>query len=193
MNKAAQRKQALDLRNRLPQAERKKCSEAICRHLYENGALRETQTIAAYYPLGSEVDLRPLLAEWETEGKRIALPISYADGLMVFHEAELARLEQGMYGIFQPPEQSRVITMEEIDAMLIPGAAFDGSGGRIGYGKGYYDRILQRFDGLTVGICFAAQRVERVCVEMHDVPMQYLADEEGIHSIKTGRIIKNER
>lgn len=184
MNKAAQRKRALALRNRLPQAEREKCSEAICKHLYANCTLREMQTIAAYYPLGSEADLRPLLAAWEAEGKRIALPISYADGHMVFREAELARLEQGMYGIFQPPKQSRVVLPTEIDAMLIPGAAFDGAGGRIGYGKGYYDRILQQFDGLTIGIGFAAQRVEQVFTQPHDVPMQYLADENGIHSIK---------
>lgn len=192
MNKAEQRKMALALRNHLPQAERERCSAAICAHLYANRALREAQTIAAYYPLGSEVDLRPLLAAWESEGKRIALPISYAGGIMVFHEAELARLEQGLYGIFQPPEQSREIAPSEIDAILIPGAAFDETGGRIGYGKGYYDRILHRFDGLTVGVCFSAQCTERICAEPHDVPMQYLADENGIHSIKR-EDNKNER
>ncbi len=141
--------------------------------------------IAAYYPLGSEVDLRPLLEQLEREGKRFVLPISYSNGVMVFHEAKLETLEQGMYGIFQPPEHSAVIVPEEIDGMLVPGVVFDSAGGRIGYGKGYYDRILQGYQGWTMGVCYAAQMTANVFSQPHDVPLQYLVDEVGIHKAIT--------
>lgn len=147
--------------------------------------LKQAKVVAAYYPLESEVDLRPLLEQLKQEGKRLALPISYDGGVMVFHEAKLETLEQGLYGIFQPPECSAVVAPEEIDGMLVPGVAFDPMGGRIGYGKGYYDRILQEYQGWTMGICYAAQMTNDVFSQPHDVPLQYLVDEIGIHKAIT--------
>lgn len=183
MNKQELRQQFLKCRNRLEPQERKAWSQQICAKMHAFEILKQAKTIAAYYPLGSEVDLRPLLELWEQEGKRLALPISYKDGKMVFHEARLAALQQGMYGIFQPPEHSVVVEPAEIECMVVPGAVFDDTGGRIGYGKGYYDRILQQYQGTTIGVCFAVQMTKYVPVEPHDVPLHYLVNEQGIHKI----------
>ncbi len=191
MNKQTLRRQFLTVRNQLDRASRAQWSQEICTVLHTFQPLQQAETVAAYYPLGSEVDLRPLLNLWEQEGKRIALPISYQNGKMVFHEAKLEELEQGMYGIFQPPPRSAVIMPKEIDCIITPGVAFDSAGGRIGYGKGYYDRILQQYAGLTVGACFAAQITDSVSAEPHDVPLQYLAHERGIYQV--GKDRTNER
>lgn len=183
MNKQELRRQFLDCRNRLKPQERADWARQICAMLYDFEILKRAKTIAAYYPLGSEVDLRSLLELWEQAGKRLALPISYKDGKMVFHEAQLATLAQGMYGIFQPPEHSAVVEPAEIDCVVVPGVAFDYAGGRIGYGKGYYDRILQQYQGITIGVCFAAQVTAHVPVEPHDIPLHYLVNEQGIHQL----------
>lgn len=184
MNKQELRQHFLECRNRLEPQERARWSQQICEMLHSFEMLKQAKTIAAYYPLGSEVDLCPLLELWEQEGKRLVLPISYKDGKMVFHEARLAALEQGMYGIFQPPEHSAVVKPAEIECIVVPGVAFDDAGGRIGYGKGYYDRILQQYQGTAIGVCFAAQVTELVPVEAHDIPLHYLANEQRIHQIR---------
>ncbi|MCI9627378.1 MAG: 5-formyltetrahydrofolate cyclo-ligase [Clostridia bacterium] len=185
MNKQELRRHFLALRNELKEQQRTKWSRDICALLHSCPKLKQAKTVAAYYPLGSEVDLRPLLEQLAQEGKRLALPISYSGGVMVFHEAKLETLEQGLYGIFQPPECSAVIVPEKIDGMLVPGVVFDSMGGRIGYGKGYYDRILQQYHGWTMGICYAAQMTENVFSQPHDVPLQYLVNETGIHKAIT--------
>lgn len=182
MNKHQQRKYFLEIRNQI--SDKKQYSAIICDLLEEFLRNKRVQCIAAYYPLGSEVDMRPLLYKWEQKGKRFALPISYPEGKMVFHEASVHRLQSGRYGIFQPPEHSTVISLEELECILVPGVAFDCSGMRIGYGKGYYDRILEHYTGYTVGVCYTEQIAQQVYYEPHDVPLKYLATEQGVLQIE---------
>ena len=62
---------------------------------------------------------------------------------------------------------------------MVPGVAFDLCGGRLGYGKGYYDRFLKRTRAFRIGVCFSSQIVESVPMEDHDIPMQGLVSEKG--------------
>jgi hypothetical protein len=82
-------------------------------------------------------------------------------------------LQKGAYNIPEP-HNGRVISPSEIDLMLVPGVAFDTSGGRLGRGKGFYDRYLSRLDAAhiyKVGICLPHQLVAQVPTEPHDVRM----------------------
>jgi 5-formyltetrahydrofolate cyclo-ligase len=84
----------------------------------------------------------------------------------------------------QPSASGPVIPLHEIDVFLVPGLAFDLAGRRLGNGAGHYDRILAsaRPDALTVGIAPAVRLVDEVPVDGHDVPVGWLATEEGVVS-----------
>ena len=88
---------------------------------------------------------------------------------------------QGAYGILEPDTQSPVVDHHHIQGLLIPGVAFNKDGRRLGKGKGYYDKTLQHFTGLKVGICFDFQISERsLPMEPHDEKMDYIITESGL-------------
>jgi 5-formyltetrahydrofolate cyclo-ligase len=134
--------------------------------------LNDVQTIAAYYPLPDEVDIRPLLEEWIAEGKIVFLPKVTGDDTM-----ELRRytgrddLQEGSFHILEP-EGEQFADDVSIDVMLVPGVAFDAVGHRLGRGKGYYDRFLATQPEMyKIGVCFDFQKVDVVPVDAYDIPV----------------------
>ncbi|RYD45106.1 MAG: 5-formyltetrahydrofolate cyclo-ligase, partial [Verrucomicrobiaceae bacterium] len=90
---------------------------------------------------------------------------------LTFHTGE--NLAEGSFGIMEPAEGSPEVAVEEIDAFLCPGLAFDRKGGRLGRGRGFYDRLLAkaREDAVKIGLCHGFQMVEDTFSEEHDVRM----------------------
>lgn len=99
-------------------------------------------------------------------------------------ELEFCRVDgfsQGAFGILEPDMKSLVVDHRHIRGLLIPGLAFNKDGHRLGKGKGYYDRTLEHFTGIKVGICFDFQISEqRLPVEGHDIRMDFLITESGL-------------
>ncbi len=130
------------------------------------------RTVALYYALPDEVTTLPMLRRW-LGVKRLALPV-VTGGEMTFHEYNgPGCLVTGAFGIREPSGTAEV-KAAEIDLMLVPGMAFDASGGRLGRGGGYYDRYLARPDAThiyKVGICPPHRLVEAVPAEPHDIKM----------------------
>lgn len=105
---------------------------------------------------------------------------------MRFHFADPARLSAGSFGIPEPPADSPVCPVGEIDLFLCPGMAFSIQGVRLGRGKGYYDRALAEAspDATKVGVCFSEQFMAELPSEPHDIPMDFLATPIGISSCR---------
>ena len=130
------------------------------------------QTIATYAALPDEVDLAELVTTYP--GKRWLFPS--VDGEQVrFHAiTKLAQdLARGAFGILEPRADLPVVPIGEIDAFLCPGMAFDQKGGRLGRGKGFYDRLLSkaRSDAHKIGVAFPSQIVPDTYCESHDIVM----------------------
>lgn len=128
-------------------------------------------TIAVYSPLPDEVDLSKTLAD--LPGLRWAYPRVFGDHL-TFHTGD--NLTVGSFGILEPAEGEEEIAVREIDAFICPGLAFDRKGGRLGRGRGFYDRLLAqaRPDSLKIGVCYDFQVVDDTFSEPHDVFMDHL-------------------
>lgn len=136
--------------------------------------------VAGYWPLGSELDVRPLLIHLRSLGRTVALPLSGPRGqALTFRDWDPALpLAAGRYGIAEPgadrPEVAPTV-------LLVPMLAFDRTGHRLGYGAGYYDRTLDalRRNGpvLAVGVAFAAQEVEAVPCADHDERLDWIVTE----------------
>lgn len=126
----------------------------ICERLLAEAWYRETVWIYGYYPLGREVDCRPFLAQARADGKRVALPRTFAangaadECRMEFYEiASLEQVTEGRFHVLEPAAECRLVQEAEA-VVLVPGVVFDIHGNRYGYGKGYYDRYFARFPGL---------------------------------------------
>ena len=91
-------------------------------------------------------------------------------------------LRPGALGVLEPsPEQRIALTPESFDLVIVPGVAFDRFGGRLGYGKGYYDRFLDQTSAFRLALAFDFQLLETVPTEMHDVPMDGILTENGFY------------
>ncbi|GAA5116460.1 hypothetical protein GCM10023212_03100 [Luteolibacter yonseiensis] len=128
----------------------------------------ELQTIAVYSPLPGEVDLSATIAALPEV--RWVYPRVAGEHLS-FHMG--GDLVPGSFGILEPAENAGEIPVLEIDAFLCPGLAFDKRGGRLGRGRGFYDRVLAnaRPDSLNIGVCHDFQMVDDTFSEPHDVFM----------------------
>jgi 5-formyltetrahydrofolate cyclo-ligase len=175
----ARREQKTAFRNRiradlarLSSADRKSASEQACALLKRQNLWAEAQSILFYAPLPSEVDLWPLLVEALQAGRLVALPrFSAETGRYVPCKVLdlLEDVEPGKYGIREPVTKCAIFPLNRLDLILAPGVAFDLRGGRLGRGKGYYDRLLAETRGTICGVGFDQQIVPDLPVESHDV------------------------
>ena len=162
--KTERRRAARELRDAMPAALRAEASAAICRRILAMASFGLCDTVFCYSPVGSEVDIRPVIAEARARGKRVALPAcDYAAGEMEFYDIGSGMLcENGPMHIPEPlPDPAMRLTPTAGTLMLVPGLLFDRRGRRIGYGKGMYDRYIRRFPDFlrgstAVGVSFAA-------------------------------------
>ncbi len=142
---------------------------AVAGWLADHPGLR---TIAVFRALPGEVDLTEITARHGD--RRWVYPRVSGDDL-VFHAVEdpVADLSPGTMGIREPLPHLPRVEVDEIDAFFCPGLAFDARGGRLGRGRGFYDRMLARArpDALKIGVCFPQQLVPDTFARSHDVPM----------------------
>jgi 5-formyltetrahydrofolate cyclo-ligase len=129
---------------------------------------REAPTVAVFASLPGEVDTGPLMQSALAEGKDLLLPRTRPAGLLEFARVgEEAGLVRGAFGIPEPGPDSPAVELDSGILLLVPGLAFDRSGGRLGRGAGYYDRVLGGLRAAgrrpqCLGIGFGLQVVDRV-------------------------------
>jgi 5-formyltetrahydrofolate cyclo-ligase len=134
--------------------------------------------VLAYAAFDGEVLTDDLIRQATTSGKQIVLPMVQADhrGLALYSIDDFERdMAPGYHGILEPQaHRARMVAPESLDLALIPGIAFDLRGGRLGYGIGFYDRLLSQLprDIPTVGLAFDFQIMPRLPLQPHDMLME---------------------
>jgi 5-formyltetrahydrofolate cyclo-ligase len=185
--KATLRTAALAARDALSDAQRVAAAQVLARRGLPveivPGAI-----IAGYSPIRSELDPTPLMQKLAAAGARLALPVITARGqslrFRVWDPGD--RLLPGPLGILEPsPAAAEIVP----DLVLVPLAAFDRTGHRIGYGAGHYDRTLAQLHKskgfAAIGLAFAAQEVEAVPALQHDVPLDYVLTESNLFDFRS--------
>ncbi|PDV97208.1 5-formyltetrahydrofolate cyclo-ligase [Candidatus Chloroploca asiatica] len=157
-------------------------TQALCAHLERLPSYQAALTLHTFLPMQSEPDLRPLLRQALAQGKRVAVPVVEPDGTLAnswIRSLDPAAFVTGRFGTLYPTmrEPAEPGTWQ---ITLVPLLAFDAEGYRLGYGKGYYDRLLAMSPGLHIGIAFACQQVAQVPRETHDVPVDLIVTEAGV-------------
>jgi 5-formyltetrahydrofolate cyclo-ligase len=181
--KAAVRAVKIALRSKLPKPDVEAASAAAAGHTLQLLGDLKGKTVSLYMPIKRELDPRPLAEKLREAGAIPALPRVIADHEPMAFRAWLAGdpLEKGFGGIREPsPSAPEVVP----DVVIVPLAAFDRRGFRIGYGKGHFDRTLGPLARgerpFLVGYAFALQEVEEVPRELHDVPLDAVVTETEI-------------
>ncbi len=174
------RKQVLDARDRLSPDERTAKSRQIGERLFALPEFTAARLIMFFASFRSEVDTVPMIRQALQSGKRIILPKVKNKALELFEIADFdADVVPGAWGIPEP-QGGKPGRIEDVELMVVPGAAFDEQGNRIGYGAGYYDKLLPSFKGATVALAFEEQIVSNVPVDAHDVPVGKIVTEKRV-------------
>lgn len=168
------------IRDSLSPAQRRQGSGAIAHHLRSLPKYREAHTVVLYASFGSEVDTAPIQATARSDGKRLGLPRVVGRNLELREWREDSALVPGRFGIPEPPDEAPQISPTQVDLIVVPGLVFDHRGARLGYGGGYYDRLLRAaLKAYRVGVAFEAQLIRHLPSTQLDVPVDCLITESG--------------
>ena len=169
-------------RDATPAEDRATASASIAALLLAREDFASSKTVLLTLPFGSEWDTRALLHAALARGKTVALPrVNLATGVLDI--CAISRLEHdaapGYRGIPEPGAHCELLDVASIDWVLVPGVAFDRAGHRIGYGRGYYDRLLPllRADAHRVAGAFELQLVDHVPAASHDATVDAVVTE----------------
>lgn len=184
----ANRKRALraELRERrriMGSLERERATDALCQHLSELTTKHGARSIAAYLPASDEPNVRKWL-NWAHEGGlRVLFPISRDDGLLDWVAGDGESEREGSTG--WPEAVGEVlspIAINDVDLIIVPAAAVDATGMRMGWGRGYYDRMLGSMEHSppVYAVVFDNELVDSVPTEVHDKPVNGVVTPSGI-------------
>lgn len=175
-------------RDGLPPADREQRS-ALANGLAWNWLKAQgARSLLAYAPFRSELDCGLLIERAWEDGITVLLPRALPGGKLALYTVRSWReMTPGAFGILEPLPGAAEAWPAECglpEAALVPGLAFDRRGGRLGYGQGYYDRLLaasaERGRTLWAGLAFELQLDQEIPAEPHDALMDYVITEQGI-------------
>ena len=179
--KAALRLKAHAVRAALPQGERNEAAVAVTEHFFKEIALAPGEVVAVYWRIRDELDCQPILVRLMDNLQPVVLPVVLGPD----EPLEMRIWEQGAplypsgFGTLAPSE---LAPHAEPDVVLMPLLGFDQTGTRLGYGGGYYDRTLARLGKRPrlIGLAFAAQELDAIPRELHDLPLDAVVTEAGV-------------
>jgi 5-formyltetrahydrofolate cyclo-ligase len=153
-------------------------SKQIQRNLKKISAYVEAKTVAAYYSTGSEVKTGRIIQEMLAAGKTVALPRVESKDIVFCKVNGFEDLEKGEFDIMEP--KMTCPKVEKFDVILVPAIAMTQDGQRLGYGKGFYDRLLSHTHSVTIALTYSKLIVKNIPKTASDVPIQWIVTEDGV-------------
>lgn len=183
MEKNQLRKEISKKRNQLNENAAKNASETIVRTLESLPDLLQAKVIFSYMPYGKEVDIKPLNQWILDQGKVLCLPRVINSVEMEAREVNSINNEglfESSFGILEPTTENKLVDIDKIDSIIVPGLAFDKTGNRMGHGRGYYDRFLSRCPATTIfiGVAYSFQVFNSIPFDNYDVKVHKVITEE---------------
>lgn len=179
-DRSALRRGARRVRDAIPSADRARLSAQVCARARRLLEAAGTATAMVYVSFRSEVETAGLIAELR-RSHRVAAPRVTAAGCMDALLLDDRPLVRSRLGIMEPTAAAAMVEPASIDAVLVPGLAFDPDGHRLGYGGGCYDRFVARCArALRIGLAFEAQIVDSVRPHAGDQPLDHVVTERRV-------------
>ena len=152
----------------------------IARQVRRLWQYQRTNTLLIYVSTPIEVDTREIIRQALEDGKRVAVPrcVPHSRTMDFYYIHSLDELEPGTFGVLEPvPDKDNLLTDMDNGLCIVPAFSYDWKGFRLGYGKGYYDRFLSRFNGHIVGICYSSCIQRSLPHGRYDRPVELLVTE----------------
>jgi 5-formyltetrahydrofolate cyclo-ligase len=174
---------------RRDQVDKDPLSQTICARFAALPEYQAARAVLFYLDVRAEVRTRHYLPTALGHGKKIVVPYCVeGEELELFHLESMDELVVGMYKILEPRPDLRELPAKRVDVrtldlVMVPGVAFDRRGGRMGHGKGYYDKLLEhaRPDTPLVALAFECQFFPELPMQPHDVFMDKIITEKGVY------------
>lgn len=140
---------------------------------------QSAETVAFYLSKGSEVNTKQMIEESIRQGKAILVPVTGHE-IQFVHFTSFNDLAPAKFGVLEP--KTRKIAANSPDVVITPGIAFDLDLHRLGYGRGYYDKLFKKINSKRIGICYDSQIVEKIPRHEHDQKLDAIVTEKRIIS-----------
>lgn len=190
-HKISLRKKFKEIRFSFTPAQKADMDERIFSRLIATKAYRDCKVLLTYVSTDIEVDTRKLILHALADGKTVAVPkcIDGTRNMKFYIIHSFDDLEVATFSVLEPKVQQCTELLDFKGALcIVPGLAFDMNGYRLGYGKGYYDRFLNRAEGLlNYGLCYCSCTVNRLAYGKFDVPVNTLITEKYSRKIPIER------
>ena len=171
------------LRVNLPSDKKAEFDNAIADKLFSLPEYESAEVVLAFVSKDIEVDTRRIISESLQNGKKVAVPRCNVGETTIdyYFITSYDDLESGYYGLLEPnPEKCEKLESFEGALCVVPGLVFDREGYRIGFGKGYYDRFILGFGGVTVGVCYSRYIEDKLPRGFYDRPIDIVVTERYI-------------
>lgn len=182
MDKKLLRQQLRIQRRAYPNDKRLAASTNIAKKLFESDEYKNSDAVLVFISTRIEVDTSLIIQRVLKDKKTLAAPkCNTSDTSMVFNVIHSSEdLEYGAYDIMEPKSYCETVIPTEKSLCIVPGLAYDINGQRIGFGRGYYDRFLEKFVGISCGVCFEEFIFNEILAEPTDVPINMLVSQNRI-------------
>ena len=171
-------------REKLLPEEKTRREDKIASVLTSTIVYKSCTQILLYASTSDEISTWAIAEKALADGKKLLYPRCESDHVMnYYYVSSIAELKEGMLGILEPTPD-RAYVPNNSDVCIVPGLAYDKFGYRLGYGRGFYDRFLSEFGGVTVGLCYSDFIENHVPKGKYDVKVDVLLTEKGIFPLQ---------
>jgi 5-formyltetrahydrofolate cyclo-ligase len=193
MDKKELRKETIERRDRIP-SEVRTIKDRTIRDVFLGLKLySECSRLLLFASFRSEVNTFPIIEKALQTGKRVALPrVNRSEKVLdLYYIDSLEQLERGYMGIQEPvvaPE--RIAMVEDMEVIVLPGVAFDEQGGRIGYGGGYYDRLIGSIRGRPhlIALAYEEQILPKIPMDPHDIRVDLIVTDRRVIEVRDAKV-----
>jgi len=187
LDKADLRRQCRQIREGMSADKVSAGSQAVCDHLSRWPIFERANTVLGFIAFRNEVDLGLLVERWPQKCwlmPRVVEGTELASGQkphLALHSYIPGRLTRHRFGMLEPPASLPTFDPSEVEVILVPGVAFDRTGGRLGYGGGFYDRLLPlASQAVCIGVTFEELVLDAVPMEPWDCRVRWLVTPAGV-------------
>lgn len=171
MNKQILRNKYKQIRKNIKDKE--KLDNIIFNKIVSLKGYKESKLVLTYVSLKEEVDTIELIKHSLNRGKQVAVPKCEGNDIVFYYINNLYDLEEGNFGILEP-ETNEIVKDFDNSICIVPGIAFDKENNRIGYGRGFYDRFLENYNGIKIGLTYKEFICDKIDTDENDIKMDII-------------------
>lgn len=178
------REKYLAVRNEIPEEQKRAFDSKILDRLFASITYRHSTDILLYASIRNEVDTWKIMERALADGKRVAFPCCNDDNTMTYrYVKDRSELSERTFGILEPDPECEECVASNFSLLIVPALVFDKNGYRIGYGKGFYDRYLSGFEGVSIGLTYQRLLLPEVPKGRFDRHVDIIITEKGVYAV----------